>query len=117
MSNTSVLSVLSVNPGQEPTCSRSWRTDLSVTRQRLSLNSVSKLHQCAFGLEEVAPGWRNGRRAGLRSRWSNPCGFESHPGYRSTSVRDKNSTYVKRITRLVLLGLLAATAAGCSDYS
>lgn len=30
-----------------------------------------------------APGWRNGRRSGLKIRWRVrlPCGFESHPGH------------------------------------
>ena len=28
-----------------------------------------------------APGWRNGRRVGLKNRYRKVCGFESHSGY------------------------------------
>ena len=33
------------------------------------------------------PAWWNGRRYGLKIRWSNPCGFESHRRYQE---RDRN---------------------------
>lgn len=30
---------------------------------------------------KTAPGWRNGRRVGLKNRYRKVCGFESHPGH------------------------------------
>jgi hypothetical protein len=37
--------------------------------------------------------WRNGRRCGLKIRWSDtPCGFESHPPYETLYPTYPNSS-------------------------
>lgn len=39
-----------------------------------------------------APGWRNGRRVGLKNRYRKVCGFESHPGHHSFLEIPNNRT-------------------------
>ena len=57
--------------------------------------------------------WRNGSRAGLRSQWFRPCGFESHrPHKRMTAVHLKGINGIRAIAAIVLLSKMMCLGYG-----